>query len=438
MPLFAERYELGAVIGQGGMAEVRSAVDTRLERPVAIKLMRPELATQPTIRARFESEARMAVRLSHPNVVVVFDSGEADGIPFIVMERLSGESLQDWLRSGPMRQADVRELGLQVLSALESAHAAGVLHRDIKPANVLVAGDGRWKVADFGIAKALEPDASAGDATATGLVLGTPAYLAPERLFGAPATVASDLYSVGVILYQALTGRRPFETERAEAWAGVVATTPVTPIQALRPDVDPALAAAVERSLAKEPEGRFASAAEMAAAMTGAMAPPAEATAVMTTTPATEVLSAIPPPPTGVVPVAVERAGGRWPGPALVILAAIVAVAVVVALIASDHHSGGSPTTGSTTTAVPTSAPTSSASSTSTTTTSPTTTPTTVPATTASTATTALTVPPVTIPVTVATTAAPTTVTTVATTTTTTVATGPAPAGGPGPSAPAG
>ena len=208
------------------MAEVRDAVDTRLDRRVAIKLMRPAVADQPLVRERFEAEARMAARLSHPNVVAIFDSGEDQGIPFIVMERLSGESLHDRLAAGPMRQADAKAMILDILSALEIAHAAGVLHRDIKPANILDGGNGIWKVADFGIAKALEvtPGASgAVDPTVAGVVLGTPAYLAPERLFGAPATVESDLYSVAVVGYEALAGRRPFEASTIEGWAGAAA-----------------------------------------------------------------------------------------------------------------------------------------------------------------------------------------------------------------------
>jgi serine/threonine-protein kinase len=388
------------------MAEVRTAVDTRLERTVAIKLMRPELAVQPVIRARFEAEARMAVRLTHPNVVVVYDSGEADGVPYIVMEHLSGESLADRLRPGPMRQAEVREMGMQVLSALDAAHGVGLLHRDIKPANILVADEGRWKVADFGIAKALEPDNSPGDATATGLVLGTPAYLAPERLFGAPATVATDLYSLGVVLYEALTGRRPFETDRPQAWAGVVATTPVTPIRDLRPDVDTALAVAVERSLAKDPETRFASAADMAVAMTGAMVPLPNETTAMRAQPATSVLPAARAWPTEVVPAAVEaRSTRRERGPALGLLAgaAILIIVIVILVVASEHNNNnGTPANGTTTTVAPTStlSSTTTATTSPSTTVAPTTTPTTsAPATTVPTPTTATptTTPPVTV-----------------------------------------
>ena len=295
--LFGGRYEIGPVIGRGGMAEVRSGHDTRLDRPVAIKLLRQEMAYQPGVRSRFESEARLAARLIHPNVVAVFDSGEADGVPFIVMERLSGETLQDRMRSGPLPEGEIRAMAAEVLSALQAAHEAGILHRDIKPGNVLAAAGGRWKVGDFGIAKALELDRA--DLTATGLLIGTPAYLAPERFFGSPATVASDLYSLGVLLYEALTGRRPFDADRPEAWASVVSGLTPPAVELGRPGLDPALAAAVTRCLARDPAERFASAAEMAAALAG---PTTAGTARTARTAGTGWAGEIPPAPTRIGP----------------------------------------------------------------------------------------------------------------------------------------
>ena len=255
---FAGRYELGPVIGRGGMADVHAGHDHKLDRPVALKLLRPEFYVQPLVRSRFESEARLAARLTHPNVVSIYDSGEEEGVPYIVMERLPGLTLAHRLAEGPVSEAEARHIGTEVLAALSTAHAAGIVHRDIKPANVLARGDGHWKVGDFGIAKALEADL--GDAT-TGMVLGTPAYLAPERLLGSPATVASDVFAVGVILYEALAGRRPFEGDGASAIAG----RPPPPLTDVRPDVDPALAGIVARSLASDPSQRYWSAAEMAA-----------------------------------------------------------------------------------------------------------------------------------------------------------------------------
>jgi serine/threonine protein kinase len=355
VPQFAGRYELGPIIGRGGMAEVRAGRDTRLDRPVAIKLMRPELAHQPLVRERFESEARLAARLIHPNVVAVFDSGEDQGTPYIVMERLPGDTLHDRLSGGPMSEPDVRQLALEILAALETAHAAGILHRDIKPANVLASGGGHWKVTDFGIAKALEVDQ--GDATATGLVLGTPAYLAPERLFGEAATVASDLFALGVVLYEALTGRRPFgpTSGGSETWPGVVAGAPLVPLAELRPGMDPALAGAIERALARQPSERFWSAAEMAAVVgRGGFA--AEGV------PPTLAMAAAPAPGMGPAPTAVlaseppsarpNSAVRRSPAAvALTTIAALaVAAAVILAVIFAGHGShGGSPATSRTT-----------------------------------------------------------------------------------------
>ena len=216
----AGRYRLRELIGRGGMGEVHSGWDTRLERPVAIKTLRADVAAQPSARRRFESEARSAARLVHPNVVAVYDSGEDGGIPFMVMELLPGRSLRDEIAAGPMSVRAVQSLASQVLGALGAAHAAGIVHRDIKPANILATDEGYWKVGDFGIAKSVQLYGS--DETVTGMVLGTPAYLAPERLFGGEATPAGDLYSLGVILYEALAARRPFQADSPEAWAAVI------------------------------------------------------------------------------------------------------------------------------------------------------------------------------------------------------------------------
>ena len=191
--LLGGRYELRGVLGRGGMAEVRDGWDTRLDRAIAIKLLHPALNTQPDIRRRFEDEARSAARLSHPNIVSVYDSGEHDGRLFIIMERLPGDTLHDRIAQGPLPPAQVHAMLDGVLAALSLAHAANVLHRDIKPSNILVSSDGvPMKVADFGIAK------TAGAAeTMTGQIVGTMAYMSPERIAGAPASIADDLYAVG-------------------------------------------------------------------------------------------------------------------------------------------------------------------------------------------------------------------------------------------------
>src|SRR5438128_3374368 len=208
-PTLAGRYELGALLGHGGMGTVRDAVDRRLGRSVAVKILRADLAEQPRARRRFETEAHAAARLAHPNVVTVFDSGEDDGIPFLVMERLPGRTLADELTAGPLSPERARGVVREVLSALAAAHAAGIIHRDIKPGNVLLTEDGHVKVSDFGIAKTVDHL----DQTQTAELVATPGYLAPERLVGEAASQRSDLYSVGVLLYEALSGRRPFERD---------------------------------------------------------------------------------------------------------------------------------------------------------------------------------------------------------------------------------
>ncbi|HEX2053803.1 MAG TPA: serine/threonine-protein kinase [Actinomycetota bacterium] len=267
--LIAGRYELGDLVASGGMGHVYAARDVKLDRAVAIKFLRPDMAAQPDIRARFEAEARAAGRLSHPHVVGVFDTDEDEGRPFIVMELLSGRTLLDEAAAGPFSEERTREVGLQILSALGASHGQGILHRDLKPGNVLLSHDGSIKVADFGVAKMAEGM----HLTQAGMLLGTPAYLAPERIAGEPASEASDLYSVGVILYEMLAGRKPFDADTPLGLMRAIQDDPVPPLAQVRPDVDPALAAAIERAMAKDPAGRFPSAAAMEAALQPASAP---------------------------------------------------------------------------------------------------------------------------------------------------------------------
>lgn len=259
--LLDDRYEVGEVIGVGGMGEVRRGTDRRLGREVALKFLRADLAQQPQVRSRFEHEARAAARLMHPAAVTVFDSGESDGIPYLVMERLPGRRLADDLRSGPLPEGQVRRLALDVLGALGAAHALGILHRDVKPGNLLFTDDGSVKLADFGIAKS----ADLADQTMAGQLVGTAAYLAPERLRGNEATPASDLYALGVVLYEALTGVKPFEGDTPISVAYAVDTTEAPRVRAALPDVDDRLDEVIHRALAKDPGHRFSTAAEMAA-----------------------------------------------------------------------------------------------------------------------------------------------------------------------------
>jgi serine/threonine protein kinase len=269
--LIAQRYELGALLRRGGMADVHGGLDTRLQRPVAIKLLRPEMAARADVRQRFEAEARAAASLAHPNVVAVYDTGEHDGVPYIVMERLPGRTLADVIAEGPVDVGWLLPVAAGVLSALGAAHAGGIVHRDVKPANVLLSEDGSAKISDFGIAKSAElATGGAGlDLTATGQLVGTPAYVAPERLVGAPATFLSDLYSMGVVLYEALSGEKPCTGATFVDVARAVASGVHQPLGERRPDLDPAVAAAVEKALAPDPTERFASAEAMAEALVG-------------------------------------------------------------------------------------------------------------------------------------------------------------------------
>jgi serine/threonine protein kinase len=322
------------VLGQGGMGEVRGARDVRLGRPVAIKTLRAGLAGKPEVRRRFEAEARAAARLSHPHVVAVHDVGEEDGVPFIVMERLPGTGLERDMAAGPLEPARVREVGAGILAALGAAHADGVVHRDVKPGNVLLAADGTVKVADFGIAKALDHPDGGGrttevDLTGDGQLIGTVAYMAPERVEGTPASVQSDLYSVGVILYEALAGTRPFEAETPMSLCFAVQRGEYEPLATRRPGLPPALVAVVERAMARRPEDRFASAAEMAAALAATEAPPVvDSAPTVSVGPETRVLDHAPLP---VPPPAPTRARIARP---------VVVVAVACALVGAWLLSG--------------------------------------------------------------------------------------------------
>ncbi|MEO6469588.1 MAG: protein kinase [Acidimicrobiia bacterium] len=267
--LIAGRYQILELLGRGGMGHVRAGLDRQLDRPVAIKFLRADLADQPKLRERFEREARAAARVSHPNVVVVFDIGEHDDVPYIVMERLSGRTLADELVAGAMSGDRVRTIASELLDGLGAAHRLGVLHRDIKPGNILLTDTAQVKLADFGIAK-LDDDRQD---TTIGSVFGTVSYLAPERLAGQPATQATDVYSVGVVLFEALTGAPAFRAETPLALARAVAHDQPTFTEQHRRALDPALVGAVERAIDKDPDARFASTDEMAAALTGPVSP---------------------------------------------------------------------------------------------------------------------------------------------------------------------
>ena len=211
--LLGGRYRIDGMLGEGGMARVFDAFDERLERPVAVKILRSETLALPGMRQRFQQEALIAARLIHPHIVAVLDFGEQKASSYLVMERLPGSTLRDEIVArGPLPTQRVLGVMAETLGALAAAHKFGVLHRDIKPSNILLQEDGHTKITDFGIAKSFDMgtdlDVPTDDMTMTGVVLGTPGYLAPERRSGQPATVQSDLYSVGAVMVETLTGQR--------------------------------------------------------------------------------------------------------------------------------------------------------------------------------------------------------------------------------------
>jgi serine/threonine-protein kinase len=261
------RYRLLELLGQGGMATIYRARDAQLERDVAVKVLRPEFGTDPDFLSRFRDEARAAASLSHPNIVAVFDFGQDQaGEQFIVMELVDGQDLASILReNGPLAPRQAARIASDVAKALHVAHTHGIVHRDVKPSNILISRDGRVKVADFGIARALD-DAQV---TLPGVTMGSVHYFAPEQARGEPATAASDTYALGIVLFEILTGQRPFSGDGAAAVAlARLTTTPPRP-SALRASVPPALDAIVVRAMALSPADRYASAAAMGGALDG-------------------------------------------------------------------------------------------------------------------------------------------------------------------------
>ncbi|HKE69953.1 MAG TPA: Stk1 family PASTA domain-containing Ser/Thr kinase [Nocardioidaceae bacterium] len=262
-----ERYELGALIGRGGMADVRAGRDLRLGRTVAIKRLRTDLASDPTFQARFRREAQSAASLNHPAIVAVYDTAEESDneghlLPYIVMEYVEGRTLREVLREGrKILPERALEITADVLSALDYSHRAGIVHRDIKPANVMLTPNGQVKVMDFGIARAVA-DSSA-TMTQTAAVLGTAQYLSPEQARGEPVDARSDIYSTGCLLYELLTGRPPFIGDSPVSVAYQhVRETPERP-SLYNPEVTDDVDAIVAKALTKRIENRYQSAAEM-------------------------------------------------------------------------------------------------------------------------------------------------------------------------------
>ena len=322
------RYRVVRVLGDGAMGKVVLAQDGELGRAVAVKVLDEQLAQDPGFRARFSREARVAASLSHPNIVTVFDVGEAEGRPFIVMEYIEGRTLDARLRDeGPLPADEVVRIGRQVAEGLEAAHANGLVHRDLKPSNLIEREDGTVKIADFGIARSVDATAL----TEEGSIVGTAAYLAPEQAEGGTVSHETDLFALGVVLYELLTGRQPWKVDSLAALAARrQAPTPEAP-----PGTPEGLRLAIERSLEPEPADR-PSAAEVARLLGDA---PAEEDATVVL-PRSERARGLPPR---------SRSRRRVPWLALVLGALVLALAGLgIAALASgdgdDSSSGGGTT----------------------------------------------------------------------------------------------
>jgi serine/threonine protein kinase/beta-lactam-binding protein with PASTA domain len=267
--LLAGRYQVGELLGRGGMADVHVGIDSRLGRRVAIKLLKPALATNPSFRTRFRREAQEAAKMAHPTIVRIFDAGEETVVddtgvevqlPFIIMEFVDGRMLKDMIAEGPIDPVEAVRITSQVLTALEYSHRAGVVHRDVKPGNIMVTTTGQVKVMDFGIARAIS-DSSASIAE-TSTIIGTAQYFSPEQARGEAVDARTDLYSTGIVLFEMLTGRAPFVGENPVAVAYQHVNQQPLPPSAFTPRVSPALDAVVLRAMSKDRFERFQTARE--------------------------------------------------------------------------------------------------------------------------------------------------------------------------------
>jgi tRNA A-37 threonylcarbamoyl transferase component Bud32 len=326
------RYRLEAKLGSGGMSTVYLARDQTLDRQVAVKVMHREMSEQADQLERFRQEARSVAKLSHPNVVSVIDAGEDGGHPYIVFEYVEGETLKQRIsRNGALEPQEAIAYAIEIARGLSMAHARNMVHRDIKPQNILIDAEGRAKLTDFGISRQLEQDGM----TATGRVLGTTDYVAPEQAMGHKVDPRTDIYSLGVVLYEMLVGQVPFSADSQVGVAMKHVNEELPDVQRRRPEVSAAVALVIERSTAKDPNERYQKVSEMIDDLSTALEVEA-ARAGSTTGEATSVLDAVPPPKRKL------SGRGRWSWAAILgLLLALGGVLLVVLVISSGDLGGG-------------------------------------------------------------------------------------------------
>ncbi|MDX6626356.1 MAG: eukaryotic-like serine/threonine-protein kinase [Solirubrobacterales bacterium] len=326
------RYRLEAKLGSGGMSTVYLARDQTLDRDVAVKVMHREMSEQADQLERFRQEARAVAKLSHPNVVAVIDAGEDGGHPYIVFEYVEGETLKQRInRVGALDPQEALAYAIEIARGLTVAHARNMVHRDIKPQNVLIDAEGRAKLTDFGISRQLEQDGM----TATGRVLGTTDYVAPEQAMGHGVDPRSDIYSLGVVLYEMLIGQVPFHADSQVGVAMKHVNEELPDVQQRRPEVSAAAALVVERATAKEPAQRYEEVGEMIDDLSTALEVEA-ARAGSTTGEATSILDAVPPANRKLS----SRARWSWAAIALIVIVGGGAL-LAVQLIGSGNSPGG-------------------------------------------------------------------------------------------------
>src|SRR4051812_41152009 len=335
-----DRYELRQHAARGGMADVYHGWDQRLRREVAIKVLRPELSADDDYVDRFRDEARTAARLTHPNIVSVYDTGSDQGDAYMVMEWVDGPTLAQVIREdGPLAVARACEIGADIAAGLQYAHQHNVTNRDVKPSNVLISQTGHAKVTDFGIAKV--PEKSTVE-TQTGVVLGTPAYLSPEQLTGRPADARSDVYGLGAVLYEMVTARKPFIGDTpAEVAGNVLHSRPPRP-SSINPDVPESFEGILRKALARDPNDRYQTAdalrTDLLAFLQGGSALIDSTVAMAAEADATQALTTAAPLPASAPPPKPRRRTEAW---LIGFILGLAVLAVIVALLANNNGGGG-------------------------------------------------------------------------------------------------